>query len=162
MTSVLIRVGVPLILYFLQGTLFPSLFGGFLRPELLLCWLLSWSLLSGTQEGLFMGLFSGFLMDLSSSSFFGFYIFLGGFLGWISGRAREQVNHDTVMLPVAFILGGTLTIQSLLLLISMFTHFSFFMLGFWILHVLQQALWNLVFVLPIYGLATYLWYRFCR
>ena len=49
----------------------------------------------------------------------------------------------------------------MLLIASLFGHFSFIMLGAWMLFALKQVAWNVVFVLPVYGLAVFLWYRYC-
>lgn len=160
--GVVVRIGVPILLYFLQSFFFPALIGGFVYPQLLLCWLLSWGLLADSREGFFMGLYCGFLADISSPLFFGFFTLLGGFLGWFSGQVREKVYHDTILLPLAFILGGTVALQVVILITLFWTHFSFFMLGSWVLTLLEQVLWNVAFVLPIYGLAVKFWNTFCR
>lgn len=157
MKGILVRVFIPVALYLVQGMLLPSFFGGFIYPELLLCWLLSWGLLAGSQEGLAMGVFCGFLADMISPSFLGFYLAVYGFIGWFSGHVREQVYHDTILLPLSFIFTSTIAVQIIFLMKLFFIHFSFTMMGSWLIFSLEQLLWNLLFVLPVYGMAKYLW-----
>lgn len=157
MRGIFIRICFPVVLYLVQGMFFPSLVGGGIYPELLLCWLLSWGLLAGSQEGLAMGAFCGFLADMISPSFLGLYLVMYGTIGWFSGHVREQVYHDTILLPLSFIVSGTVVVQIVFLVQLLFANFSFTMLGSWFLFSLEQLLWNLLFVLPIYGAARYLW-----
>jgi hypothetical protein len=162
MSNVMIRGVIPLILCFLQQNFFTSLFQGFIHPELLLCWLLGWGLLAGPREGFLMGLYCGFLADLSSPVFFGFYFLFCGFIGWFSGQVREQVNQGAFMLPLMFVLCGTVALQVGFLIIALFTQFSLIILGAWFLGLVEQVVWNGAFMLPIFGFATYIWYRFCE
>lgn len=162
MSGVIVRVVLPLVLFFIQTLFLPALTKGFIKPELLLCCLLSWALLAGPKEGLWMGVFCGLLLDISSNVFFGFYGVLGGSLGWIVGRLREQVYRDSLSYPLVVILMGTVAIQVILLVFSWFDYISFGMMGSWLFYFFEQITWNIIFMLPVYGVSTYLWYIFCE
>ena len=57
---------------------------------------------------------------------------------------------------------ATVVSSFLLLLFASKFKISFIMIGSWVLVVFEQSVWNSLFMLPIYGMATYLWYIFCE
>ena len=128
----------------------------------LLHWLLSWTFLGGAREGIRMGIYCGLLMDFSSTTFFGFYMILGGLFGWFFGKIHRQLSRDTISLPMISVVIATVVSSFLLLLFASKFKISFIMIGSWVLVVFEQSVWNSLFMLPIYGMATYLWYIFCE
>ena len=162
MNGIAVRVFVPLVLYLLQQYFLAPLFGGFVYPQLLLCWLLSWTFLGGAREGIRMGLYCGFLMDFSGTSFFGFYMILGSMLGWAFGKVHRQLFRDNIGLPMVGVIIGTVATAFFLLLFAGKFQISFVMIGSWFLTIFEQSIWNSLFMVPVYGLATYLWYIFCE
>ena len=162
MNGIAIRIFIPLLLYLIQQYFLAPLLGGFVHPELLLCWLLSWTFLSGSREGIRMGIYCGFLMDFSSTTFFGFYMIFGGLIGWFFGKIHRQISRNTISLPIISVVIATVVSSFLLLVFASKFKISFVMIGSWVLLLFEQSVWNTLFMIPVYGMATYLWYIFCE
>ncbi len=162
MNGIAIRIFIPLLLYLIQQYFLAPLLGGFVHPELLLCWLLSWTFLSGSREGIRMGIYCGFLMDFSSTTFFGFYMIFGGLIGWFFGKIHRQISRNTISLPIISVVIVTVVSSFLLLVFASKFKISFVMIGSWVLLLFEQSVWNTLFMIPVYGMATYLWYIFCE
>ena len=99
MNGIAIRIFIPLLLYLIQQYFLAPLLGGFVHPELLLCWLLSWTFLSGSREGIRMGIYCGFLMDFSSTTFF---VFLSP-NNVIASTVAFSKSLNVIMFPKVFV-----------------------------------------------------------
>ena len=161
MSGLIVRLILPISFFFLQEFFWPSFFSGALRPNFLLCLSLSWGLVAGPREGLVMGAVSGLLLDLNGSNLFGLYCVGGMILGWAAGAIRGGVYRDRFTLPVAVFVGGTIFQEVLLAIFLVWGSWGSGLLGHWFLFLSIQVGWNLLIILPVYGIVSFCWHRFC-
>ncbi len=99
-----IVLGLLIIVNFsLQSTIFGFHDINSITPNLLLILTMSFGLMRGRKEGLLVGLFSGFLMDVFFSSVLGPYMFLYMVLGYVNGFFHKNYIIEDVLLPLLVI-----------------------------------------------------------
>lgn len=90
--------------FILQSTLFYRLSLGYGMPDILVIVACSVGFMRKEREGLFAGLYCGLLMDLFSTSLFGFYMLIFIVMGFCCGLFSENYYADDIKLPVGLIL----------------------------------------------------------
>ncbi|MBR6223555.1 MAG: rod shape-determining protein MreD [Lachnospiraceae bacterium] len=92
-----------LILYLFQTALFPFFELGGVVPNLLLVITVSFGLMRGRKEGLFVGFFCGLLIDIFSGFALGPYALLYMYLGYINGFFHRLYYVEDVLLPIIMV-----------------------------------------------------------
>ncbi len=96
------------ILIILNFTLQSTVFGfhdiDSITPNLLLILTMSFGLMRGRREGMLVGFFSGFLLDIFFSSILGPYMLVYMFIGYINGFFHKNYMVEDVMLPLIVII----------------------------------------------------------
>ena len=100
-----ITIAILILLNFgLQSTLFG--FGDIhsIKPNLLLILTMSFGVMRGRREGLFVGFFCGLLVDIYFAPVLGIYAMLYMFIGYFNGYMHKNFMIEDVMLPLIVIL----------------------------------------------------------
>ena len=92
-----------LICFLLQCTVLHLFAIGSITPNLLLILCVSIGLMKGKTRGMWVGFFSGLLIDLFYSSLFGFYALIYMYLGYLSGYACKIYYDDDVKVAVLLV-----------------------------------------------------------
>lgn len=110
-----------LALVFLDTTLLKSIRIGGVHPDILLVILVFASHSCGALCGVSVGFFSGILIDLLSTSPFGFYGIIFAVIAYLFGKTKGNIFLDPILFPLLMLLFATL-IKFLLsfLLLSVF------------------------------------------
>ena len=78
------------ICFVLQTTVFHIFSFGNIGPNLLLIVVTSFGLMRGKKEGMYIGFFSGLLIDIFCGFYLGFYALLYMYIGYISGLFQKR------------------------------------------------------------------------
>jgi len=105
--------------FLLQSTLFKALSLASISPNLMIVITSSFGFMRGKKEGMWVGLFSGLLIDILYGGIFGFYGMIYMYLGYINGFFHKIFFRDDVKLPMMLITGSTLS-YGLIIYVVMF------------------------------------------
>lgn len=103
MKSKVILALTILICFLLQCTVFHSLSIGVITPNVLLILCVSMGLMRGRKSGMWIGFFSGLLIDLFYGSVFGFYALIYMYAGFCSGYACRVFYDNDVKVPMLMV-----------------------------------------------------------
>ncbi len=97
----IITLGALILLTFiLQGTIFQELSVASIAPNLLLILTVSFGFIRGKKEGLFVGFFCGFLIDIFYGNLIGFYSLLYMYIGYMNGMVYNIFYDEDVKVPM--------------------------------------------------------------
>lgn len=105
MKSKLVLAFTILLSFLLQCTVLHIFSIGSITPNLLLILCVSMGLMRGKKSGLWVGFFSGLLIDLFYGSLFGFYALIYMYVGYFSGYACRIYYDDDVKVPMFLVAG---------------------------------------------------------
>ncbi len=92
-----------LVCFMLQSTLIGSIAIASITPNLPLILCVSMGLLRGRKSGMWVGFFSGLLIDLFYGSVFGFYALIYMYAGFFSGYAHRVCYDDDIKVPMLLV-----------------------------------------------------------
>lgn len=101
MKSKLVCFLTIIVCFLLQCTVMNLISIGSVTPNLLVVLCVSMGLMRGRKSGLWVGFFSGLLIDLFFGSVFGFYALIYMYIGYLSGYAHRIYYDDDVKVPMA-------------------------------------------------------------
>ena len=99
---------IIMICFLLQTTVFKALSFASISPNLLIVAVSSFGFMRGKREGLFIGFFSGLLIDLFFGYVLGFYALLYMYVGYVNGFFRSIFFPEDIKLPMLLISGSDL------------------------------------------------------
>ena len=114
--------------YILQGSIFPYLTLANIKPNILMIITASFGFMRGSKEGMFVGFFSGVLLDIQFSEVLGFYAIIYLVLGYVNGLFEQVYYKNETKLPL-FLIGGSSLLYGLLIYVLRFVlrgEFNFF------------------------------------
>lgn len=94
------------ICYLLQSTLFQTFSFASISPNLMIIIVSAFGFMRGKKEGLFIGFFSGLLIDVFSGGILGFYALLYMYIGYLNGYFRKMFYPEDIKLPMLLIAGS--------------------------------------------------------
>lgn len=97
-----------LVFYLLQCTLFKALSLASVSPNLLLIITFVAGFMVGKKEGMYVGLFSGLILDIFYGDVIGFNAILYMYIGYINGFFNAMFYDEDVTLPVGLICASDL------------------------------------------------------
>ena len=100
MRRILTLGALILLTFILQGTIFQELSVASIAPNLLLILTVSFGFIRGKKEGLFVGFFCGFLIDIFYGNLIGFYSMLYMYIGYMNGMAYNVFYDEDVKVPM--------------------------------------------------------------
>lgn len=145
-----------LICFLLQCTLFKALALGGIVPNLLIVITSSFGFMRGKKEGLFVGFFCGFLIDIFYSDLLGLYALVYMFVGYGNGFLNRIFYKDDVKLPILFITASDFVycIVSYVLMFLLRTRMDFF---FYLKSIiLPEVIYTVVVTIGLYRVILFM------
>lgn len=99
----LILAVLILLTFILQGTVFQALSIASITPNLLLILTVSFGFMRGKREGLFIGFFSGLLIDIFYGNMVGFYALLYMYIGFLNGFLYKVFYDEDIKVPMLLV-----------------------------------------------------------
>lgn len=93
------------ICFVLQTTTFQTLSFANIGPNLLIIVVTSFGLMRGKKEGMYIGFFSGLLIDIFCGFYLGIYALLYMYIGYISGLFQKRFYPEDIKQPLLLIAG---------------------------------------------------------
>lgn len=149
----LILTILPFMAIFLQSTVFNSHRINGVIPDLLLLFIIFFSLINGARQGTVYGLLCGLLEDLYIGSFIGTNALSKAVTAYIVGRLQAGVFKENVLVGAFAVIAGTLINACVLFLLAL-GNFEVFNIDKDIaINTIYQVIYNIILGVPIY-----LWY----
>ena len=89
--------------YLLQSTVFQALSFASISPNLMIVVVSAFGFMRGKKEGLWIGFFTGLLLDIFTGSILGFYALLNMYVGYFNGFFRKMFYPEDIKLPMLLI-----------------------------------------------------------
>ena len=89
--------------YLLQSTVFQALSFASISPNLMIVVVSAFGFMRGKKEGLWIGFFTGLLLDVFTGSILGFYALLYMCVGYFNGFFRKMFYPEDIKLPMLLI-----------------------------------------------------------
>ena len=89
--------------YLLQSTVFQALSFASISPNLMIVVVSAFGFMRGKKEGLWIGFFTGLLLDIFTGSILGFYALLCMYVGYFNGFFRKMFYPEDIKLPMLLI-----------------------------------------------------------
>ena len=89
--------------YLLQTTLFQVLTFASISPNLMVIIVSAFGFMRGKKEGMWIGFFSGLLVDVMGGSILGLYALLYLYIGYLNGCFRKLFYPEDLKLPMLLI-----------------------------------------------------------
>ena len=133
-----------------ESTIFPfiQIRGG--APNLVLITIISFGLIYGKREGIFLGLIGGLISDILFGTVIGLYALPYMVIGYIMGIFNERVFKENRIIPFVFTIMGTLFFQGLFYLIQYLRGVDFIYLGHMKNLATTSLILNSIIVIIIY------------
>lgn len=91
------------ICFVLQTTTFQTLSFANIAPNLLIIVVASFGLMRGKKEGMYIGFFSGLLIDIFCGFYLGIYALLYMYVGYLTGLFQKRFYPEDIKLPLIII-----------------------------------------------------------
>lgn len=91
------------ICFVLQTTTFQTLSFANIAPNLLIVAVASFGLMRGKKEGMYIGFFSGLLIDIFCGFYLGIYALLYMYVGYLTGLFQKRFYPEDIKLPLMII-----------------------------------------------------------
>lgn len=152
-----ITLGLLIIINFsLQTTIFGFHDISSISPNLLLILTMSFGLMRGRKEGMLVGFFSGFLVDIFFLDILGPYMFLYMIIGYTNGFFHKNYMIEDVMLPLIIILLDDFVFNFAIYVVGFALHnrldFSAYFFGI----ILPEMLATTLLTIIVYKLYVYI------
>ena len=121
--------------YLLQSTVFQALSFASISPNLMIVVVSAFGFMRGKKEGLWIGFFTGLLLDVFTGSILGFYALIYMYVGYFNGFFRKMFYPEDLKLPMLLIAGSDLGCNLLI---------YFFLFLFRNRYHFQYYLWNIM------------------
>ena len=89
--------------YLLQSTVFQALSFASISPNLMIVVVSAFGFMRGKKEGLWIGFFTGLLLDIFTGSILGFYALLYMYVWYFNGFFRKMFYPEDIKLPMLLI-----------------------------------------------------------
>lgn len=144
------------ICFLLQCTFFQAISLGGIVPNLLIVLTSAFGFMRGKKEGLYVGFFCGFLIDIFYSDLVGIYALIYMLIGYGNGFFHRIFYPEDVKLPIIFIAISDFAycIVSYVLLFLLRTRMAFF---FYLVHIiLPEVVYTVVITIVLYRIILWI------
>ena len=139
-----------IVCFLLQCTVFKALAIASISPNLLIVVVSSFCFMRGKKEGLFVGFFSGLLLDVMFGSVIGFYALIYMYIGYMNGFFKRIFFPDEVKLTLALIAVSDF-FCNLLIYFSLFWFRGRFSFGYYLFHtILPELVYTMIVSVLLY------------
>ncbi len=136
--------------FLLQCTVFKTLAIASISPNLLVVVTAAFGFMRGRKEGLWVGFFSGILIDLVFGSVLGFYALVYMFIGFSNGFFRKVFFPDEVRLPIILIAMSDFC-SNLVVYFILFWFRGRFHFGYYLLHtIIPELVYTMLVAILLY------------
>lgn len=151
-----IVIGIMVIACFvLQSTVFKVISFGNISPNLLIVLTAAFGFMRGRKSGLWVGFFSGFLIDVFFGEVLGFYALIYMYIGYGNGVFQSIFYKEDVKLPIALITGSDL-VYCMLNYLLLFLLRSRFHFDYYLLHIIiPEIVYTIVITIALYPLILF-------
>lgn len=136
--------------YLLQTTLFRALSIASIAPNLMVIEVAAFGFMRGKREGLWIGFFSGLLLDVFGGGVLGVYALLYMYVGYLNGFFRKVFYPEDIKLPMLLIacsdLGCNLFIYFFMFLLRNRYEFKYFLFNI----MLPELVYTMVATIFLY------------
>ena len=141
---------VIIICFILQNTIFQTLALASISPNLLVILTSSIGLMRGKKEGMLVGFFCGFMVDIFYGDLFGFYALVYMYIGYLSGFFNKIFYDDDIKLPMLLISASEF-LYSLIVYVFLFMFRTRFEFGYYLIHIIiPELVYTIVVTLFLY------------
>ena len=127
------------ICFVLQTTTFQTLSFANIAPNLLIIVVASFGLMRGKTEGMYIGFFSGLLIDIFFGFYLGVYALLYMYVGFVTGLFQKRYYPEDIKLPLLIISASDL-ISNLIIYLVLFLTRKRYDFGYYFGNVLVPEL----------------------
>ena len=141
-----------IICFILQNTVFQAVALASISPNLLVILTSSMGLMRGKKEGMLVGFFCGFLVDIFYGDLFGFYALVYMYIGYVNGFFNKIFYDDDIKLPM-LVISASEFLYSLIVYVFLFLIRTRFNFGYYFIHIIiPELVYTIVVTLFLYRL----------
>ncbi len=138
------------ICFLLQCTVFQALSIASISPNLLIVVTSAFGFMRGRKEGMWIGFFSGLLLDIFFGSVIGFYALVYACIGYVNGFFRKRFFPDDIKLPLILIATSDF-VYSLLVYFFLFFLRGRFQFSYYMLRIiLPELVYTILVTIVLY------------
>ncbi len=142
--------------YLLQCTLFQKISMGDIVPNILVIITSSFGFMRGKKEGLMIGFFAGFIIDVFYGDILGFYALIYMVIGYLNGFFRQLFYPEDIKLPMILISGSEL-LYCFSAYVFLFLLRSKFNFTFYFVHIiLPEIVYTILVTLVFYKIILWI------
>ncbi len=130
---------IIVICFLLQSTLFQAWSLASVSPNLLVVVTSAFGFMRGRKEGMWIGFFSGLLLDIFFGNVLGFYALVCMYIGYVNGFFRKRFFPEDIKLPIILISFSDLT-YNLLVYVFLFFLRERFRILYYFAHIMLPEL----------------------
>lgn len=134
----------------LQSTLFGMHNIHSIKPNLLLILTMSFGVMRGRKEGMLVGFFCGFLVDVYFCPVIGAYMLLYMFIGYLNGYLHKNFMIEDVMLPLILILIDDFVFNGVIYVLFFFLQNRLAFQGYFVRIILPEMLCTALLTIVLY------------
>ena len=141
---------IIIVCFLLQTTVFQALSFASISPNLLIVVVSAFGFMRGKKEGLFVGFFSGLLVDVFFGNILGFNALIYMYIGYVNGLFSSIFFPDDIKLPMLLISASDL-ICNLCVYFFLFLFRKRFSFGYYVLHLMiPELVYTLLVTILLY------------
>lgn len=106
MLRVCVEALFVIITFVLQSTMFQAMSLANVTPNVMIMLVSIFGFIRGKKEGLFLGFFSGLLVDIFYGDILGFYAFVYMIIGYLNGFFHSRYYKEEIFLPMGLVIGS--------------------------------------------------------
>lgn len=145
-----IEAVMVIVLFLLETTVFHYFEIASVKPNLLLILTASFGFMEGKREGMYVGVLSGFLLDICFGQYIGFYILFYTLVGYANGFFQKLYYDENIKLPLLLIGSSELT-YGILIYVFQFMLQSDFHFLYYLGHlIIPEMLYTVILTLIVY------------
>lgn len=157
------KFSIPLILLFLiglQNSLFEYIKILGVKPDIVLVFIICFTLIRGNPQGTVIGIFGGVLEDVFFAAVFGINSIACMLTAFLIGNVEGKIYKDNIFIPGIFAFGGTLVKELIVYLFLYLTRSNLDIAVALTNKIVPEAIYNTIFIVIFYRYVVTLNSRF--
>lgn len=141
---------IIMVCFLLQSTVFKSLSFASISPNLLIVVVSAFGFMRGKKAGIYIGFFSGLLIDIFYGNIIGFYALLYMCIGYGNGCFRKLFFPDDIKLPMIMISISDLLYNFIVYVFRFFFRGQFHLRYYFIHIMIPELVYTLLITIVLY------------